>query len=182
MQVTLAAAALVDEQGWAALSLRELANRLGVKPPSLYNHVDGMAGLQQRLRVHACGQLGAALQKAAMGRARGDAVVAVAQAYRAFVLAHPGLADATVEAAAPGDTEHQAASDAVLEVVAAVLAGYALPRARFVHAARALRSCVHGFASLEARGGFGLKVDVDQSFLWMVGTLVAGLEAAAGRG
>jgi AcrR family transcriptional regulator len=179
--VTTAATALVDEHGWAALSLKELAARLGVKPPSLYNHVAGLPGLQRLLRLHACRLLGAALQKAAVGRARGDAVTALALAYRGFVLQHPGLADATVEAPAPDDSEHLAASEAVLEVLAAVLAGYGLPRVRFVHAARALRSGVHGFAMLEARGGFGLKVDVDQSFAWLVEMLVAALEREAGR-
>jgi hypothetical protein len=35
---------------------------------------------------------------------------------------------------------------------------------------------LHGFLVLEAGGGFGLPVDVDESFRRMVDTLVAGLQ------
>ena len=45
-----------------------------------------------------------------------------------------------------------------------------------VHALRAFRSMVHGFATLEVAGGFGLPEDCDQSFRRLVNALVAGLQ------
>jgi hypothetical protein len=35
---------------------------------------------------------------------------------------------------------------------------------------------VHGFASLEAAGGFGMPLDRDESFRRLIATFVAGLE------
>jgi hypothetical protein len=41
---------------------------------------------------------------------------------------------------------------------------------------RALRSALHGFASLEAAGGFGLPRDVNRSYRFLVDTLITGLQ------
>ena len=59
-------------------------------------------------------------------------------------------------------------------VVLDILAGYDLRGDDAIDAARALRSMLHGFITLEAAGGFGLPVDIDRSF----GRLVDGLVTA----
>jgi hypothetical protein len=50
-----------------------------------------------------------------------------------------------------------------------------------VHAARAFRSLVHGFATLEVAGGFGLPQDCDESFRRLVDALLAGLKKVKKR-
>ncbi len=45
-----------------------------------------------------------------------------------------------------------------------------------IHAARTIRAALHGFVSLEIMGGFGLDVDIDQSFEWLVESLANTLE------
>jgi len=47
-----------------------------------------------------------------------------------------------------------------------------------LHALRGLRSAVHGFATLEAVGGFGIPLSIDESFAWLVECFVGGLNAA----
>lgn len=56
----------------------------------------------------------------------------------------------------------------------AVLGGYGIEGDDAVDATRILRSALHGFASLEAAGGFSMPRDIDESFA----RLVAGLDAA----
>ena len=41
---------------------------------------------------------------------------------------------------------------------------------------RILRSLVHGFASLEIAGGFGLALDVEESFRRLVAMYIAGFD------
>ena len=43
--VVQAAAELINEEGTDALSLNRLAEKLDIRTPSLYNHVDGLPGL-----------------------------------------------------------------------------------------------------------------------------------------
>ncbi|MGB8644293.1 MAG: TetR-like C-terminal domain-containing protein [Anaerolineae bacterium] len=47
-----------------------------------------------------------------------------------------------------------------------------------MHAVRALRSVVHGFATLEVAGGFGLPLDCDESFRRLVQMLIKGLQVS----
>jgi hypothetical protein len=69
----------------------------------------------------------------------------------------------------------QAAETEVLAVVLRALAAYHLSEADALHTVRILRSLVHGFASLEVAGGFGLPLEVDESFHRRVEMLVRGL-------
>ena len=61
------------------------------------------------------------------------------------------------------------------EPAVALLSGYGLPQPELVHAARTLRSAIHGFVNLEQQSGFGLDTDFDASFGWMLDTLERGL-------
>ena len=85
-----AAAALADEDGLGQLTLARLAAALGIRTPSLYSHVDGLADLQARLGARGAREMAVALQAAAAGRAGADALRAVAGAYRGYAHAHPG--------------------------------------------------------------------------------------------
>lgn len=177
-QVVATAAEIADAEGLEAVTLARVAARLGVKSPSLYNHVGGRDDLLRGVGLRGLGELAAALREAAIGRAGADALLAAAEAYRAYVKQHPGrYAAGAVAAPAPGDDEQRAASAAVLDVLRGVLRGWSLSEEETIHALRGLRASVHGFASLEAGGGFGLEVDRDASFARLVGALAAGLDA-----
>ncbi len=176
---------LLDSEGPNALSLKALGERLGVQTPSLYNHVDGMPGLLRELSLRNARDLGMCLGEAAMGRSGGPALEAVAQAYRFYIKQHPGLYMASLRASgnlvqvgSPPDVELAAAEERVVRVVLAVLTSFGLEGNDAVHAVRGLRSLVHGFASLEIAGGFGLPLDCDESFRRLVAMFIHGLEGA----
>jgi AcrR family transcriptional regulator len=181
-QVLLAAAEIVDAGGPDALTLAALAGRLGIKPPSLYNYVAGLAGLRRDLALFSTRRLSARLARATIGKAGDDALLALAGAFREYICEHPGLYALTVQATrltAPADAELVSAEDEVVQVVLAVLAAYGLAGERAVHAVRGLRSVVHGFATLESAGGFGLPLDADESFQILMQMLISGVRALA---
>jgi AcrR family transcriptional regulator len=178
-RVVDAAAPIADAEGLDAVTLARVAGALGVRAPSLYNHVDGRGGLLRALALRGVRELTAALRDAAVGRAGADGLGATARAYRAYAHAHPGLYAATVAAPPPDDPEHRAAASETVDVVLAVLRAWDLDGDEAVHAARTFRSAIHGFVTLEAAGGFGIPVDLDTSFDRLVATLAGGL--ATGR-
>jgi len=177
--VTGAAADLADEVGLAQLSISAVAERLGVRSPSLYKHVDGLADLVHRVAVLGAVDLGDALQEAMQGRAGADALAAAAQTVRTFVKAHPGRYAATVGATPAGPDDPLALAMArTLDSFAAVLHGYTIPPDQRVHAVRMLRSVLHGFVTLETANGFQMDTDVDGSFAWVIAFIDRGLRAA----
>jgi AcrR family transcriptional regulator len=177
--VTAAGAALADEIGLDHLSMGLLADRLGVKTPSLYKHVDSLAELNHRIAVLALTEVGDAIRDATQGRAGSDALVAAAQAMRSFVKDHRGRYAAGNAARPTGPDDPQLPpGDRVLASLAAVLRGYQLDPGDEIHALRMLRSMLHGFATLEAAGGFMIDVDIDESFSWMIDLVDQGLRSA----
>jgi AcrR family transcriptional regulator len=194
--VVQAAVDLLDGEGPNSLSLKALGDRLGVQTPSLYNHVDGMPGLLRELSLRNALDLGTCLGDAAMGRSGTPALEAVAQAYRFYIKQHPGLYMASLRASGAQMSDSTplsgtelvdkglpypalaAAEERVVRVVLAVLVSFGLEGDDALHAVRGLRSLVHGFASLEIAGGFGLALDCDESFRRLVAMFIRGLEAA----
>jgi AcrR family transcriptional regulator len=170
-----AAAQIADEEGLDALSLARLAAELGVRPPSLYAHVDGLGDLRRRLGIRGARELAAVIQEAAAGRAGSDALRAVADVYRAYAHEHPGTYAALQRAPDRGDEEALAAAGHVVGVVLAVLRGYGLEGDDAIHATRIVRSALHGFVALEAGGGFGIDLDLDESYGRLVDALNMGL-------
>ena len=173
--VVAAAARLADADGLESVTLARLAAELGVRPPSLYSHVAGQEGLRRELALLGIRELGRRMGRAAMGKAGDDALRALAVAYWDFAREHPGLYAASVRAPDPADAELTAASTEVVGVARAVLAGYGLGGDDALHAVRALRSVLHGFVALEALGGFGLPLDLDESFRRLLDGFIAGL-------
>jgi len=174
--VIATAAEIADREGLDALTLARLATKLGVRPPSLFNHVAGMPALRRELRALALRELAEALGAAAIGKSRGAALHALADAYRNFVRNHPGIYALTLKATGEGPAASDAVGERIIVICASVLGGYSLGKRETIHAIRAMRSLVHGFATLEAGGGFEMPVPIDASFAWMVEAFIAGLE------
>jgi AcrR family transcriptional regulator len=162
---------LADEVGGSQLSLASIASRLGVQVPSLYKHVAGLPALRSHVEARAKAELAEVLGRSAVGVSSGDAVDALADAYRTWAKRHPGRYEFTLRAPDPDDAASLDASDRAVRVMYDALAGYGLTGDDAIDATRAFRAALHGFIALEAAGGFGLPRDVDRSFERLVGAL-----------
>lgn len=180
--VVAGAAALADEIGFEQLTMGRLAERFGVRTPSLYKHVASQADLNRQVALLALEELSDLLDAALAGRSGKDALVAATGVIRGYVTAHPGRWAATVRLDLLGpDDPLVAAQTRGLASLGAVLTGYGLDPADEIHALRVLRSLFHGFAVIEAAGGFQLAEDVDASFTWLVDFVDGGLRSRAGQ-
>jgi AcrR family transcriptional regulator len=173
--------ALADANGFDALTLASVAEQLGIRIPSLYNHVDGLSGLREALTLWTLRQLAEQLRRSAVGKSGDDAVLAVSHAYRAFARAHPGIYTVT-QRAHPDNAEISAAGAEVVDVLIMVLAPYGFSDDDTIHAVRVWRSVVHGFVDLETKGGFGIPLDVDETFRRLMMATLGGLKALSQRG
>jgi AcrR family transcriptional regulator len=176
--VVYAAAEAADEIGYASLTMGLLADRLGVRPPSLYKHVGSLADLRHRVAALAMTELAEVIRDAVQGKAGPDALHALLTAARAYVTAHPGRYTATIGAEFTGaDDPLLAAGTRVISSIAAVLCGYGIGEDEMDHAIRTIRCTMHGFAMLEASRGFQWDADPEESFAWMIRFIDRGLRA-----
>ena len=177
-EVVACGAQLADEAGIGSVTLAALAERLGVKAPSLYKHVDGIADLQHRIATAAMTEFGDELRDALQGKSRKDAITALFGAFQSYVARYPGRYSATISATFQGPSDPLlVATTRVIDSIRAVISGYGIEPDELDHAIRTLRSMTHGYAMLQATNAFHWDNDPDVSLVWMVRFADAGLTA-----
>lgn len=171
--VVTAAAALMDAAGNPdAITLADLAAHFHVKVPSLYNHVNGIVDLRDAVALHTYEQFHAALRDAAIGRSADDALMAAALAARRFAHEHPGLYPLLMR---PVGEAVSGPGQRIIDLLMRIMAAYDLSDNDALHAIRGLRSIMHGFVDIERSGGFGLPLDLDESYQRLVTAFIQGL-------
>ncbi len=164
-----------NETDLAHVTLASIAKELNIRVPSLYNHVTGLDGLHQEIRLWGLKQLAEHIKLAAIGRSGDEAMKNIAQAYRKFAHENPGIYSVTLNAPAPEEIEVIAISQQIIDVIITVLDAYALNKEGVLHYVRAFRSVLHGFVDLEIRSGFAINISRDESFDHLIQIFVQGL-------
>lgn len=176
-----AAARTADERGIASVTLKALANDLGVRPPSLYKHFDGgLEELNRELMLYGWRSLEREITGAAVGKAKEDALAAVCHTYRSFVGRHKGLFEAMQWYNMYQSDAHLRATQGIVDVLFRVLEAYGLTEEQKVHCVRMLRSFLQGFSAIESHGGFGNPAPTDDTFDFALQTMLDGIRNLQG--
>ncbi len=175
--VIAAAADIADRNGWDQITLANVAGQLGIKTPSLYNHVEGLPDLRLKLAIHATRLLKDQLNDAAIGQAGKQALIEIGKAYVRFVQRHPGLYEAINRATDQKPPELEELSGGILNLFIRLMQPLGIQQDESTHAIRGLRSMVHGFASLESMGGFQMQEDLMESITKSITYYINGLSS-----
>jgi AcrR family transcriptional regulator len=153
------AVAVLEEEGLDALTMREVAGRMGIRAPSLYKHVrdkdDIVAGVQERALIDLARHLAGA----------GRGLAALAGAYRSWARAHPRLYEVATRRPLARDRIAPGVESAAAAPIVAAAGGDE-------HLARALWALAHGLVDLELSDRFPPGADLDAT--WR--TALAGFE------
>lgn len=175
------AARIADEKGFVNLSLKELANELGIKSPSLYKYFSGgLDELNKELMLYGWRQMDSAITKAVIGKAKDDAIIALCHAYRKFVSEHKGLYEAMQWYNMYLSVEHLHASEGIVDIMFRILDAYSLTDEQKVHTVRMLRAFLQGFCTIECHGGYGNPVALHDTFDFSLHTLLTGISNMQG--
>ena len=148
------AEAIVDREGYDALSMTLLAAELDTRVSSLYNHVANLEDLRALIQIRAMRLLGEHVRGAAMGHAGIDGLRALSRELRTFAQTHPQRYAALTRPPIDREAFFAAALDAI-EALAVMMRSAGLPDDRLLQSAMALFAALHGFVSLEVAGYFG---------------------------
>ena len=164
------AAGFADDQGYDQLTLSALADRIGIRPPSLYKHVDSLDDLRLALAFYAYRRLQESLETALDDTEH--PLVTFSNAYRDFATTHPGLVASTVRVLPGHEKELADAEAGAVEPLLAVIRTYGITNpTTTTHLARLVRSALHGFVTIEAAQGFQRPESIDESFGAVIGAL-----------
>ncbi len=90
-QIIAAARRVLEGEGPDALTMRRLADELGIQAPSLYKHFSGKAAVERELIADAFWEIGDVTHAAIHEAGPGEGLLGLVVAYRRHSLAHPGL-------------------------------------------------------------------------------------------
>jgi len=156
-EIVVAAREMLDEHGAEALTMRRLAERLGIRAPSLYKHLPDKAALEAAVIATGLEDLAVALEESLHNAA--EPLAALTAAYRAFAVAHPHLYLLMTNRPLPREHLPQGVEDRAAAPV--LRATGDLVRARAVWA------FAHGMVVLELAGRFPPDADLDAA--WRAG-------------
>jgi AcrR family transcriptional regulator len=155
-QIVRAARRLLEEHGADALTMRELANQVGIRASSLYKHVPDKGALETMLIADGLSELAEALE--ATERREPGSLAALATTYRQFALDHPHLYRLIHNRPLPRQTLPEGLEERTAMPVARALGGDE-------HLARAAWAFAHGMVILELNHRF--PPDADLSVAWL---------------
>ncbi len=154
-EIVDAARALLEEEGPDALTMRRLADRLGMRAPSLYKHFSGKEALEAAVISDGFVELAGAFEEAVRGAH--DPLGELARTYRSFALSRPHLYRLM--------TERPLRRDLLEPDVEARAAGPLLEAAGGDESlARAAWAFAHGMTVLELNGRFPPGADLDAAW------------------
>lgn len=175
--VVKASIRLIEEKGYAAFSMGELAKSLNIKTASLYNHVESLDALFTEVGLAAVSQMVESEKKAIEGKEKTKALFAIADAYRAFAKDHNELYRVIMGLQKSGNEILERAAGQITEPIMQVLSSYGLNREEQMYWQRILRSMMHGFVAHEEAGGFShFPIDKNESYLMAIQCVADGLQ------
>jgi len=171
-----AAARMADTNGIASVTLKSLAEELGVKSPSLYKHISGgLEELNRELMLYGWRTLENEMIRSAVGKSKDDAVLSICHTYRDFVMRHRGLYEAMQWYNMYDSDESLKATEDVVSVLFQVLEAYSLTEEQKVHIVRTLRGFLHGFTAIENHDSFGNPVPPSDTFDFALKIILNGI-------
>jgi len=162
-----AALHLLETEGESAITMRRVAESIGIRAPSLYKHLAGRDELVAALQAEGLRAMGAAFERALRSRTRRTRLVALARAYRELALARPALYRLTTGQPLLRDLLPAGLEDQVGGVLVDPVEGD-------LDRARATWALAHGMADLELSGRFPPYADLDAAWRVGVDSLSAG--------
>jgi AcrR family transcriptional regulator len=155
LEIVTAARDLLEAEGPEAVSMRRVADRLGIRAPSLYKHLPDKEALEAALISAGLAESAEVFEEAV--RETEDPLGALAAAYRGFARSHPHLYRLMTGRPLPRERLTPGVEERAARPVLDAVGGD-------TDAARAVWAFAHGMTILELNGRFPPGADVDAAW------------------
>ena len=176
--IVAAARRILEADGLAALTMRNVAEAVGVKGPSLYKRVPDREALLRAVADSVVDDLSRTMARASATDDPAADVRAAVLAYRAFVRRNPNGYRLLFTELPSGASPDPAILAAVGEPLVRAMAGIA-GESRSLEAARTVVAWAHGFVSMELAGAFRLGGDLESAYLFGIDSILNGVSERA---
>lgn len=170
------AAGIANEKGLDNVTLKELADSLEIRSPSLYNHISGLPELKREIMLYGWKQAEERILRVSEGMNGYEAIRAMCREFYRYASENKGVFGAMLWYNKYADDGSMKATSGLLSRVYRVMEDMGISRDKAEHLIRTLRGFLEGFALLVNNGAFGHPADIDESFEISLDVLIEGIK------
>ena len=159
---------LADEIGLNQVTFPKIAEKLGIKYPSLYNHFTNMDNLKIEMTIYLLNKLNSQLMQRLIGKSGENAIREYSYVYRDFAFENITAYGLFMSIPSTEDEEVNRLAKETSGIIHQILEFYIKDETYLIHKSRALRSLLHGFVSMHSLGYFQNPVNLEDSFRLMI--------------
>lgn len=168
---------LVNSVGIDKVTLKMLAENLGIKSPSLYNHIGGIDDLKKQLMIYGWKQAEQRITLAVIGVSGYDAIRAMCYAFYDYVIENPGVFNVMLWYNKFQSEEMEMATAQLLTIIFKITSSLNIPDDYCFHLIRTFRGFLEGYFLLVNNGSFGHPLPIFESFEISIEILIAGIQS-----
>lgn len=158
------AADIADKNGLHGVSLKVVAERLNIKTPSLYNHIENLDDLLREVAHQGMRNMNMRLERAAIGKIAGNAIKAVGIEYLNYMIEHPGVYE-TIQWATWRNTETAQIFENYLDLLRTLISSCQIQKSSTEEVLNILTATIHGYTTLQLRYAFENPESSEKKFI-----------------
>jgi AcrR family transcriptional regulator len=173
--VVLTASELADEKGLQGVTLKAVADRLGIRTPSLYNHIESLDDLLRAIAHTGMRAMNSQMSRVAIGKSGDHAIQAVSIEYLTFVTTHPGVYEVIQWAAWHGTHETEQIFASYTELLTTLIDSMRLKTPRVDEILHLLTGVLHGYITLQRQNVMDNPDEVRENLSGAIDTVLMGI-------
>lgn len=170
------AAQKANQVGISNITVRSLADELGIKAASLYNHIECFDELKTDIMNYGWKMLEQQMLQSAAGISGYDAIRAMCNAFYSFATENSGIFEVMLWYNKYASEDNNQTTDRMFDVIYRIFKSVNISKENTEHIIRTLRSFLQGFSMLVNNNSFGNPVSIEKSFEISVDILIAGIK------
>ncbi len=176
--VITAASEIADTHGLDHVTLKAVAEQLGIRTPSLYNHIGSLDDLLRDIAHKGMRKMNTGMTQAAIGVSGVEAVSAVSRAYFDYLIARPGVYETIQWAGWHGNAETAAIFGEYRELLEKIVTSCGVKGEETDAVTDMLTGFLHGYCTLQLGKALKDRDGAVMGLLSGVDTLMRGITSA----
>ena len=170
------AAALANEKGLSYLTVTTLSDCLGIRKPSLYNHIRTIDDVYDKLMVYGWKKVSDEIVAGIDSDDPRENLKEYGRAFYSFAMENPGVFEAMLWYNKYSDASLLEATEGLYTFFFAQTDALQVDRETAGHLLRTYRAFLEGFIMLQLHHSFGYPTSVEESFEISLDVLLSGME------
>ena len=180
-EVIKTASDMADRNGLHNVSLKAIAENLGIRTPSLYNHIGSLDELLREIAHSGMRTMNEKMIRAAIGKTGDSALKLVAVEYLNYMIEHPGVYEIIQWANWNGTEETAAIYNEYISLLNAFIIPYNLEIESSREVLNMITGFIHGYTTLQLRYAFSNPERVQHELYNAMDTLLLGVHQKYGN-